>query len=141
MKEKILYAIWGCLYILCVGLGTLGMMEGVGKIFFVLTALIFFLPGILLLVMGYREQNKKILRRVRIVAICSLVLTLVFLVANFLSASAGAADTAGDVLYELLNIVSAPMLCSQYWILSLFLWACLLMATFTKFEARKEERI
>ena len=29
-KELILYAIWLCLYILCVGLGTAGQMEGIG---------------------------------------------------------------------------------------------------------------
>ena len=130
MKEKILYAIWACLYILCVGLGTVGTVEGVGKIFFVLTALIFFIPGILLLVFGLREKNKKMLLRVRIVCICSLVLTLIFLVANFLTANGP--DATGYTMFELLNLVSAPMLCSQYWVLSLFLWACLLMGSFTK---------
>ena len=130
MKEKILYAIWACLYILCVGLGTVGTVEGVGKIFFVLTALIFFIPGILLLVFGLREKNKKMLLRVRIVCICSLVLTLIFLVANFLTATAP--DATGYTMFELLNLVSAPMLCCQYWVLSLFLWACLLMGSFTK---------
>lgn len=130
MKEKILYALWACLYILCVGLGTVGTVEGIGKIFFVLTALIFFIPGILLVVFGLREKNKKMLLRVRIVCICSLVLTLIFLVANFLTANAS--DATGYAMFELLNLVSAPMLCSQYWILSLFLWACLLMGSFTK---------
>ena len=130
MKEKILYALWACLYILCVGLGTAGTVEGIGKIFFVLTALIFFIPGVLLLVFGLREKNKKMLLRVRIVCICSLVLTLIFLVANFLTANAS--DATGYAMFELLNLVSAPMLCSQYWILSPFLWACLLMGSFTK---------
>jgi hypothetical protein len=135
MKEKILYALWACLYILCVGLGTVGTVEGIGKIFFVLTALIFFIPGILLVVFGLREKNKKMLLRVRIVCICSLVLTLIFLVANFLTANAS--DATGYAMFELLNLVSAPMLCSQYWILSLFLWACLLMASFTNFQGKK----
>lgn len=130
MKEKILYGIWACLYILCVGLGTLGMVEGTAKIFFVLTGVIFFLPGAILLYTGIKEKNKKMLLRVRIVALCSLVLTLIFLIAIFLSANA--ADQVGLVLQDLLNLVSAPMLCSQYWILSLFLWACLLMGSFTK---------
>ena len=80
--------------------------------------------------MSNREKNKKMLLRVRIVCICSLVLTLIFLVANFLTANAS--DATGYAMFELLNLVSAPMLCSQYWILSLFLWACLLMGSFTK---------
>ena len=32
LKEKILYALWACLYILCVGLGTVEDAEGFGKV-------------------------------------------------------------------------------------------------------------
>ena len=38
VKEWILYAAWLCLYILCVGLGTVENIEGAGKVFFALTA-------------------------------------------------------------------------------------------------------
>lgn len=130
MKEKILYAIWACLYILCVGLGTVTDAEGFGRAILVLTALLFFLPGAYLVYEGIRTQNKKMLLRVRLVSITSLSLTLIFIVANFLSVNASAA--AGRVFYDLLMLVSAPMFCAQYWVLSLFLWACLLMASFTK---------
>ena len=58
-KELLLYAGWICLYILCVGLGTVGNMEGVGKVFFVLTSLIFFLPGVALLLLGRKEKSRK----------------------------------------------------------------------------------
>ena len=74
------------------------------------------------------------LLRVRLVSIASLSLTLIFIIVNVLSVRASAA--AGKALYDILQLVSAPMLCGQYWALSLFLWACLLMASFTKF--RKE---
>ena len=129
MKEWILYAAWLCLYILCVGLGTVEKMEGVGKIFFILTSLIFFLPGICLLMLGRKEKNKKTILRVRIIAICSLVLTVAVFCTNVLAV--GASGQAGAFLHDLLNLVSAPMFCSQYWILSLFCWACLLSASFT----------
>ena len=129
-KELILYLIWLCLYILCVGLGTVETVEGVGKVLFVLTALIFFLPGVLLLLLGRHEKNKKMILRVRITAICSLSLTVIVFCANVM-AVAGSAQT-GRFLYDLLNLVSAPMFCSQYWILSLFCWACLLSASFMK---------
>jgi hypothetical protein len=33
----------------------------------------------------------------------------------------------GNLLHILLIIVSAPMVCGQYWVLSLFLWACLMI--------------
>jgi len=134
MKEKILYALWACFYILCVGLGTVQEAEGFGKALLIATAVIFFLPGIMLLYHGHQTRDRKVLMRVRLISIASLSLTLIFIIANVLSVRASAA--AGKALYELLQLVSAPMLCSQYWALSLFLWACLLMASFTKF--RKE---
>ena len=52
--------------------------------------------------------------------------TFALLVANFLSASAS--QQVGDVLYAVLIIVSAPMVCSQFWVLSLFLWSILFFA-------------
>ena len=128
-KELILYAIWLCLYILCVGLGTVDQMEGIGKVFFILTALIFFIPGIILLVMGIREKNKKTVLRVRMIAVCSLVLTVVLFCVNIVAAAAG---RVSPVLHDLLNLVSAPMFCARYWILSLFGWACLLSASFAR---------
>lgn len=128
-KELVLYAIWLCLYILCVGLGTVDQMEGIGKVFFILTAVIFFIPGIILLVMGIREKNKKTVLRVRMIAVCSLVLTVVLFCVNIVAAAAG---RVSPVLHDLLNLVSAPMFCSQYWVISLFGWASLLSASFMK---------
>ncbi len=130
MKEYIAYGVWLCLYVLCVGLGTVEKVEGIGKVLFVMTALIFFLPGVYLLYLGNREKNRKICLRVRIVAIVSLVLTVAVFSGNVIAVSAS--SDAGILLYDLLNLVSAPMFCSQYWILSLFCWACLLSASFMK---------
>lgn len=127
MKEKVLYPVWGCLYILCVGLGLIPNAQGVGRVLLVLIALSFFAPGTLLVYTGQKTGNRKMLLRVRTVCIVSLTLTVVTLAANFLSVNASA--ETGKLLYELLALVSAPMLCAQYWVLSLFLWAALLMAT------------
>ena len=132
LKEWILYAIWLCLYILCVGLGTVETVEGAGKVFFVLTSLIFFLPGVLLLILGRKEKNRKMILRVRIVSICSLALTVIVFCANVI-AVAGSKAT-GAFLNDLLNLVSAPMFCAQYWVLSLFCWGCLLSASFMKMK-------
>ena len=132
VKEWILYAIWLGLYILCVGLGTVENVAGAGKVLFILTALIFFIPGILLLMMGRKEHNKKMIRRVRIVSICSLALTVIVFCANVMAVAAS--GQVGSFLNDLLNLVSAPMFCAQYWILSLFCWACLLSASFMKKE-------
>lgn len=130
MKEKVLYAVWGALYILCVGLGFVEDAEGFGRILLIATALIFFIPGVLLTYEGHHTQNKKMLLRVRIVSGVSLLLTAAALAANVLSANAS--SQVGDRLYEILALVSAPMLCAQYWVLSIFLWACLLMGTLVK---------
>ena len=81
-KEIIAYCVWLCLYILCVGLGTVEEVEGVGKVLFVLTSLIFFIPGVFLLVTGFQEKNRKRILRVRIIAICSLVLTMIVFCCN-----------------------------------------------------------
>ena len=130
VKEIISYCVWLCLYILCVGLGTVEEVEGAGKVFFVLTSLIFFIPGILLLLLGRKEKSRKTILRVRILSICSLGLTVAVFCANVIAVAAS--SQLGSFLHDLLNLVSAPMLCSQYWILSLFCWACLLSASFVK---------
>lgn len=129
-KEIILYALWLCLYILCVGLGTVREIAGFGKVMFILTAVIFFLPGAALLEMGIRCHRRKTVLAVRWIALCSLVLTVVVFCVNL--AMAGASAQTGQVLHDLLNLVSAPMFCAQYWVLSLFLWACLFSASFMK---------
>ena len=59
--------------------------------------------------------------------ILSLGLTLLALVLNVLSAMGTV--TMGNVLFAVLIVVSSPMVCSGYWALSLFLWACLLMVS------------
>ena len=73
---------------------------------------------------------------VRNISIGSLVITLVFIIVNFMSYDSS--KTVGNVLYGFLNVVSAPMICSQYWIVSLFLWACLMVASMGKLKKRKK---
>ena len=53
--------------------------------------------------------------------------------ANFLAALGS--PGLGSFLHVLLVIGSAPMVCSNYWVLSLFLWAVLLV---TSLQKRKE---
>lgn len=130
MKEKALYSLWAFVYAVCTALGFLGEVQGVGRVFMVLAAVIFFLPPAALVVLGIREQKKNVLKTVRIVAIVSLVLTLIFFIANV--AVAVGAETTNAFLHVCLVVVSTPMLCGQYWVLSLFLWACLLFASFLK---------
>ena len=126
MKQKTLYAIWGVLYALCCALGFLPQKGVILTVFSVL----FFLPGVLILADAYKQQNQTALRTLRYVSLGSLVLTLALLAASF--ASAQGSLKLGDVLHYILGIVSVPMFCSSIWALSLFLWACLFIASFPK---------
>ncbi len=127
MKEKILYLFWLAMYIICVGMGTLQERTVFVHILLMALALAFFVPGVLLVLEGIRTNNPKLLLRVRIVCLCSLVLTIGLIVANI--ASVYATTAVGNVLNQVFYIVAAPMHCCYYRFISLFLWACLLMGT------------
>ena len=130
MKEKILYCVWAAMYIVCVGLGT---AEERGPFFVVLLgvlALLFFVPGFMLIYRGVSTDNKKILRRVRVISILSLLLTLVIMIVHILCFQAN--EETGKTLNDLLNLVSAPMYCCFWRGTSLFLWCCLLVSSFPR---------
>ena len=132
MKTKSLWLAWCVMYVLCTLLAFLPSPTGFLRLLLLLLALAFFVPGGMLVFYGLKENNRKTLRQLRMVSILSLGLTLAALVGNFLTVLAS--DAVGTALYVLLVLVSTPMVCSSLWILSLFLWACLLMATFLKKE-------
>ena len=96
----------------------------------VATALIFFLPPFWLLFQARKEKDRKTVLVLRLISAGTLILSLIFLVLNFLSVYFSA--QTGLVLYVLLVMFSAPMTCGQYWAMSLFLWACLLILSFQK---------
>lgn len=130
MKNKVLYAIWAAFYILCVGLGFIPEPSGLGKAILVITAILFFVPGAILLHRSICSRDKTAVLRIRLISIFSLSLTLILLLVNLISFLFP--ETLGSGLYVLLVLVSAPMVCSQYWVLSLFLWCCLLFYSFKR---------
>lgn len=89
-------------------------------------SILFFLPPALLLWKTDRETAILI----RNLSLLSLGVTLVTLILNFVLAVSS--EFLGNVLHYILVIVSAPMICSGYWVLSLFLWASLLMVSLKK---------
>lgn len=135
MNKKFLYALWGGMFIICGGLGFIP--EPAGALGAVLTVLSlgFFLPPALLVWGAAREKDRYVLLLVRNLSALSLGLTLALLVLNFISALAS--EALGSVLYGILVIVSSPMIACGHWALSLFLWACLLMAS-TKYLRKQE---
>ena len=131
MKQKTVYPVWGIIYILCVLLGFVSQRNTAINVAFAIVSVLFFVPGVVLLVDAYKQADKKALLRLRYISLGSLVLTLVFLMASFASASSGSV-VLGNVLHYILAVVSAPMLCSGIWALTIFLWACLFLASFPK---------
>ena len=130
MKKKLLYIIWGCMAVLCIGLGTLETEDLLLQIPLAVLAVLFFVPGAFLLSDAITGGDRKEVLRIRWICIASLGLTVIFLLAFILTAAAGA--DAADILYDILIVVSCPMICSQHWLVSQFLWGCLLSATFLK---------
>lgn len=135
MKDSKLYALWGAAYILCGLLGFIREPNGFVMAVLVLLAVFFFVPGGMLLYRGYKERNAVKIKTIRNISLIWLGMTLVLLIANFLTA--GATELTGDLLYGFLVFLTAPMCCGQFWILSLFLWACLLMASLSCLKKQK----
>ena len=125
MTKRTLFALWGILFVLCAGLGFVPEPSG----WTTLAALVFFLPPALLLYRAGKSRDEHTLKLVRNLCALSLGLTLALLVANFTTALSS--EVLGTVVYYILTIVSAPMICSGHWAMSLFLWACLLMGSLT----------
>lgn len=135
MNKRFLFALWGGLFILCAGLGFIPEPTGVWKGVMTALSVLFFVPGVLLLNLAKQEKDRQLAATVRNLSAASLGLTLAALVANFLSLAAPGA--VGDSLYAVLVIVSSPMVCSGYWLLSLFLWACLLVMSLEILKQKK----
>lgn len=134
MKKTLLYIFWGCMFVLCVGLGTIESPEGLVKLALIGIALVFFVPGGILLYDALTEGDRKGVLRIRWISLASLSLTLIVMVAFILTGARGL--PAAQTLYEILILVSCPMVCGQYYLISLFLWACLLSASFIKMNRK-----
>ena len=119
MNKTMLFTLWGVLFALCAALGFLPEQSWLTAA----AAVTFFVPPAVLL---YKNRDDHTLKLIRNLSALSLGLTLVLLIVNFLTALSS--ETLGTVVHYVLVIVSSPMICSGHWALSLFLWACLLMA-------------
>ena len=126
MDQKTVKLLWGILYGLCMVFGFLPEPEGAAAAAGTVLSVIFFLPPVWLLAKGDTAARTQVRR----LSALSLSLTALTLMANF--ALAVRSEAVGTVLHILLVVVSTPMICSGYWILSLFLWACLLIAGGTR---------
>ena len=127
MKSQFLYALWGALFILCAGLGVIPEPAGVLRVLLTGLSILFFLPPAVLVWKGWREKDRMALSLVRNLSIASLSLSVLLIIANFLTVFRS--ELLGDILHGVLVVVSSPMICSGHWAMSLFFWACLLISS------------
>ena len=127
MKKSTLYGLWAGLFIICAGLGFIPSPAGGLRILLTALSIGFFVPPAVLLYRAKQTGDGHTLQLLRNLSALSLLATIVLLVLNFLSAFWP--KFWGDLLHGMLVVVSSPMVCSGYWALSLFGWACLLMVS------------
>ena len=134
MNQKALYALWGGLFIICAALGFIPEPEGAARVLLTLVSLAFFACPAALLYRAGKDGDLHTRKLVRNLSALSLVLTLVLLIVNFMTALRS--EALGTVMYYILVIVSSPMICSGHWAMSMFLWACLLMVSLTQLKKK-----
>ena len=130
MSKKTLYILWGLLFSICAALGFIPEPEGLLRYFMTALSVICFLPPAVLVYRARKEGDKGTLALIRNLSAASLGMTLVILVLSLTTALGS--EALGNFLHAILVVVSSPMVCSQFWFGSLFLWACLLMAAIQK---------
>ncbi len=138
MTKRNLYISWAVLFALCAGLGFIPNPKGVTWAALFVLALLFFVPPAVLVYKAVKDGDIPELKRMRIICLIWLGLTLVLLALNFLSVGFTAA--AGRFVYRLLIIVSSPMVCGQVWVVSIFLWGCLLSAAWQEIFKRRKRK-
>ena len=130
MKNRFLFALWGALFILCAGLGFIPEPSGAVRFLLTAVSVLFFLPPAVLVWRGRKTHDRALLALMRNLSIASLGLSVLLIIANFLTAFRS--ELLGDILHGILVVVSSPMICSGHWAMSLFFWACLLIASVKK---------
>lgn len=146
LNKYMLFAAWIGMYILCAVLGFLPPQEGGNKWLLVIIALLFFLPPALLLWKGWTDRDAALLKWLRRIALIAVIATATALVVNLLSVALiivmpeQQALKFGDVLYDILILVSTPMVCGQYWGIGLVGWIALLWSGIFARQALKKEK-
>ena len=129
---KALYLAWGTLFTLTAALGLLfpGAQNGLGLFCLRAVTVLFFLPPWMILAKARAEGVAFHTRLLRYLSLASLALTLVLVCAGILTAVDNPA--LGDLIHVVMAIVCAPLICSNFYVLPMFLWGTVLVASFRK---------
>lgn len=136
MNNQKISMIWAFLYGACAALGFIPNPVGALSGFMIVLSVAFFIPPAVLVYRSIKNRDFLILKKLRYLSLIWLGLTTVMVSLNFLSVEAS--EAAGKVLYWLLILVSSPMICSQTWIVPIFLWGCLLTVCL-QYREKKEK--
>ena len=130
LSYKTLYVAWAVMFALTAVLGFLfpAVENGWARFGLALVAVLFFLPPGLVLSQAKAAGHRFHVRLVGFLALGSLLLTVVLLALTLISFIWS--DALADALYAALVIVSSPMICSNCYAISLFLWGTLIAAAF-----------
>ena len=136
MNNQKISMIWAFLYGACAALGFIPNPVGALSGFMIVLSVAFFIPPAVLVYRSIKNRDFLMLKKIRYLSLILLGLTTVMVSLNFLSVEAS--EAAGKVLYWLLILVSSPMICSQTWIVPIFLWGCLLTVCL-QYREKKEK--
>ena len=130
ISYKTLYIAWAVMFVLTAALGFAfpEVENGWGRFGLALVAVLFFLPPGLVLDRAKAEGHRFHVRLVGFLALGSLLLTVVLLALTLISFIWS--DVLANALYAALVIVSSPMICSNCYAISLFLWGTLIAGAF-----------
>ena len=129
LRYRTLYILWAVLFVLTAVLGLAVTPKTVGvRLAMQLAAAVFFLPPWLILTKAKAESSAHHRNLIRLLAAAALVLAMVMICLNIVAVhwSEGAAAAINIVT----TVVTAPMVCGDAYVLSLFLWATLLVGSF-----------
>lgn len=132
LKYGSLYRIWGVLFVATALLGLLfpGAKHPLGLFALRAVTVLFFLPPWLILMKARLAGNHHHRKLIRYLSIASLTATVVlFCCAVF---ALRLPEFMSTVIHVVMTILCAPLVCSNYYALPLFLWAVLLIQSFQK---------
>lgn len=132
LSYKTLYLLWAGMFVLTAVLGFLfpSVTEPMEKLPLQLATGAFFVPPWAIMTKANAEHDDKHIKVVRNLSLASVISTCVLLSLNMLSAGMG--EAVGNALNAALTIVSAPLVCSNFYVMPLFLWGTLLMGAFSR---------
>lgn len=130
LSYKTLYIAWAVMFVLTAVLGFAfpEVENGWARFGLGMIAILFFLPPGLVLSQAKRAGHRFHVRLVGFLALGSLLLTLALLPLTLISFIWS--DALANALYGALVIVSSPMICSNFYALSWFLWGTLIAGAF-----------